>query len=260
MAEQSNYVLGRGKIYFDTFAPGTTNLTGERFIGNAPEFNLTVETESLEHFKSTEGLRIRDRNVTTQVTYSGAVTADDIQRENLAAFFLGETSTRSVSSDTGVTETFNGVKTGRTYQIGRDASNIAGLRDVTVQTVEQSGGGTSHSAGTDYEVDSTTGRITILEGGGISDGDDIDVTYDVAAYSIYETISKANVVEGAVRFISANGIGEQMDYFIPRTLIRPNGDFSLIGEEWQQVGFSLDIGKLNDSTPEVLVNGRPFTP
>lgn len=54
-----NYTLGRGKVYFARFTSG--QVPGPfRYIGNTPEFNLTIELETLDHFSSDEGIREKD--------------------------------------------------------------------------------------------------------------------------------------------------------------------------------------------------------
>ena len=87
-----NYVLGKGDVYFARFTSGEEP-GPYRFVGNTPEINLTVETESLDHVNSDEGVNQVDASVPLSVTRSGTLVMDDIQAENLALFFLGSVST-----------------------------------------------------------------------------------------------------------------------------------------------------------------------
>ena len=48
----NNYVLGRGKLYFDRFPDGTKTPTGERYFGNTPSFSMSLDSETLDHYNS----------------------------------------------------------------------------------------------------------------------------------------------------------------------------------------------------------------
>lgn len=87
-----NYTLGRGVVYIDRkLSDGTS--TGERDVGNAPEFNITFERENLEHFSSRSGVSAKDKEVTLQITPGVSFTLDEINVENLRLIFLAERET-----------------------------------------------------------------------------------------------------------------------------------------------------------------------
>lgn len=256
MAEKQNYVLGRGRLYFD-------DGKGERYIGNTPSLALSVSTESVEHYSSEEGLRNRDRNIITQINYTGSFTTDHISPENLAMLFMGDKETITQSSLSGETDTFEEVVPGRFYQLGTDDANPAGKRKVSnvTATLDPGGSGTSLEEGTDYEVSKELGRIEILEGGSVSEGDTVEITYDVDEATVEQVVSGSRQVQGALRFISANpdGAGEQRDFFMPSVSVSADGDFTLKSDQdWQQIPFSLDITQ-PDGGEAVYANGRPFT-
>ena len=61
----NNLILGRGKLFFGRFPTGTTTFDGAmKYFGNTPAVNLNVTEETLEHFDSDQGLKIKDRVVT----------------------------------------------------------------------------------------------------------------------------------------------------------------------------------------------------
>lgn len=255
--QKQNYVLGRGRLYFDD------GENGERYIGNTPEFNLSTATEFLEHFNSDEGLRNRDRNIVTQINYSGSFTTDHIGPENLAMLFMGEATTLTQTSLTGETDTFTAGVAFNWYQLGTDAANPAGKRGVSNVSISADPGGTPVSAveGTDYELDAERGRVQVLEGGAL-DGVVFEVTYDVDATSRSVVISGAKQVTGKLRFVSANpeNAGDQRDYFMPSVTLSANGDFALKAEsDWQAIPFSLEIAK-TESAEAIYADGLPYTP
>ena len=91
---EPNYVVGRGRLYFDKFKKGSNNSeSGELYFGNSPEFTLTTDSETLDHYSSEHGLREMDASVLLELTQGGNFTVDEINADNLALFFLGEKST-----------------------------------------------------------------------------------------------------------------------------------------------------------------------
>ncbi|WP_299315743.1 hypothetical protein [uncultured Halomonas sp.] len=252
--KEQNYTLGRGRLYFD-------DGSGERYIGNTPEFNLTTATETLEHYNSDQGLRNRDRNIVTQIDYSATFTTDNISPENLAMLFMGEANTLTQASLENQEDEFHEVKAWHWYQLGTDSDNPAGKRKV--EGVEVTDGDlTTYVAGTDYELDAELGRIQVLEGGAIADGSNITVSYDVAASTRSVVVSGARQVQGKMRFISANpqGAGDQRDFFMPSVTLSANGDFALKAEQdWQAIPFSVEIAR-GESAEAVYADGRAFAP
>lgn len=47
--ETNEYKIGKGKLYIDVLDTDG-NPQGERFLGNAPGFTLSVSTETIEHY------------------------------------------------------------------------------------------------------------------------------------------------------------------------------------------------------------------
>lgn len=250
-----NLTLGRGELHFAKFKPGTTVPGGERYIGNSPEFGLTIETEDLEHYNSDHGVNEMDDSIPLSTTRTGTFTSDNIGMENLALFFMGETSTVSVAAAPDQTSTFAGVEAGLTYQMGTSDASPSGARKVFNVTITAP---TTPAPveGTDYTVDLDLGRLTILPGGNL-DGQDVTVTFDVGASTFKRVTSGAQAIEGALRFISFNPKGDRIDYYMPQVSIKPNGDFALKGDEWQVLPFTISVKKLGDLAA-IYAEGRPM--
>ncbi|AOR76571.1 hypothetical protein [Novosphingobium resinovorum] len=252
-----NYTLGRGKVYFSAFRPNTQIPAGFRYLGNTPEFNLTIDNETLDHYSSDEGIRQKDRSIILETTATGSLTADDISLENLALFFFGHTSTLVQTAATAQTETITDVKPGLMYQLGRTTLNPTGVRSISNVTVEV--GATTYVVNEDYTVDLELGLITVLEGGDIVADADLEVTFDRAARSRTQVISGDQQVEGAILYVSANPEGAKMDYLLPYVKLGPNGDFALKSDEWQQLSLNIEILKPDDGRERIYVDGRPFS-
>lgn len=265
MAENvDNYTVGRGELYFARFAPGTLNATGYRYLGNTPEFSMTLESENLDHYSSDRGIREKDASVTIEVSRSLSIVADEITAANLSMFFFGQYETTTVAGGgSAVTETLTDVALNHSYPLGVDDDNPTGVLKAvfpgtggTLFKVTNSGATTTYAPVDDYVYSQDTGLITITNDGAIAEGDDIKVTYTEAAYSHTSIVSGAEPVSGALKYVTRNPIGSQFVYTLPYVTIRPNGDFNLKGDDWQSIPFSGEI--LRKGTLEaVYINGVP---
>ncbi len=236
----NNLVLGRGKVYFDRFATGTQNKTGERYLGSTSAFSISAETQELDHFSSEEGLQVKDESVTLRIDYSGALTMENMDKENTALFFFGTAEDATIAGAAGQQDALTALQ-GMFYQLGMTAAKPEGVENVTGVTVTGSGGVPTYVLDTDYTLDATLGRIQIISGGGIADDTAIEVNYDVTAQTQERIVSGSTLIQGAMRFISFNGVGGQRNFYMPKVTLRPNGEFSLKGEEWQNISFNLEI-------------------
>lgn len=263
-----NYTLGRGEIYFARFAPGTQTPVGERYIGNTPEFALTIEQEQLEHFSSDRGVREKDDSVALQVNRTGNLTTDNIVPDNVALFFFGDKSTVAEAGGA-EEETLTDVEQGLYYQLGITDERPTGAAGILSDEDSNSDAnfavytlGDSNSdaeefvRGTDYEVDFTLGRLYIIPGGGIADGTDITVEYNVRASSFERVISGSQPVEGALRYVELNPKGQNKVYYMPWVQISPNGDYALKSDEWQTIPFSIEVLK-KSGREAIYCDNRP---
>lgn len=241
MAYAPNYTLGRGKVYFARFTSGET--PGPfRYMGNSPEFSLTIESETLDHFSSDAGIREKDDSVPLEVTRSGTLVVDDIQKENVALFFFGSASVETRAAATGLEYNIT-VEPGYFYQLGLTEANRVGDRGVASVVVTGTGGTPTYVAGTDYILDADRGMIEIVDGGAITTATAVEITYNVIAMTHDRVVSGSEPVEGAMRYIEANPRGQDHDVFLPLVKITPNGDFQFKGDDWRQIPFSIEVLK-----------------
>lgn len=91
-----NYMLGKGILKFDRFdADG--NSTGLRDLGNVPAFTLQPAIESLDHYSSRAGLKVKDKTVTVQAGLTAKFTIEEYDKENLALALLGTVAGRVIN-------------------------------------------------------------------------------------------------------------------------------------------------------------------
>lgn len=249
-----NYVVGKGKLYFNPFVEGTTTLTAERYLGNTPELSTTSDEETLDHFDADSGLNVKDESVTIEKTVTGQFVTDNIDMENAAMFFGGTIEDQVITAVTGATETHN-AKLGRFVQLGINTANPTGARTITSLVITKAG--TPVVAAGNYEVDLALARVYLEP-----DAADIDAE-DPLLYTFNITGSTRTIMEGAgkeqrgaLRFISANPVGSQKDFYWPFVKLTPNGDFNLKSDEWLQMPFTFEVLKLNDTTERVYAEER----
>lgn len=251
------HTYGSGEISFAAFLASTQTPGARRYLGNTPEFTLTSEQESLDHWDVDHGIRVKDDSVVTELNQSGTVVTDNIDYDNLAMFFLGTTSTLTTASGTGAIDNIASAQFG-TYQLGVTALVPTGVRKVSSVVVTNSGGTTTYTAGTDYVVDADYGTVTLLEGGTITAGSAVKITYNVAASTRKQVIASNRTIEGALHFKSFNPVGPKIDYFMPWVKLTPNGDFSIKSDDWLTIPFSVEVLKKGDLAP-VYADGQAVT-
>lgn len=253
----NTYTLGKGKLYFDPYATGTTNTTGERYLGNCPSIEVSVESETLEHFSSEAGIQEKDEEVLLKVVRNCSITCDNMIDDNVEMFVIGAISTVSQTNTPVVDEAMT-VKQDRYYNLGTTTGNPSGVKGVSAVSVTGSGGTPTYTLTTDYTVDAAMGRIYIVSGGGIADDTAIEVDYTPNTNS-RTRIATASLssVEGALRFVADNPKGTNRDIFAPKVQLKPTGSFQLIGEEWMSLGFGIEFLKKDTNTEALYIDGRP---
>ncbi len=259
--QDKQYILGRGRVHFGRMLPGTKTVEkGRQFLGNCPSFSTTSSTDTLDHFSSTGGLRIKDASVDLQVNRTGTMTCDNMDKSNIALFFSGTEGIVTQVSATSQTETRKLFK-GYRYQIGATPSNPIGFRNLSNFKISTTGGTpVDVAAAGNYTVDLQRGIVTILDNAaGITDGTSYTLSYDVGASSYERVIASNESVFGELYFEADNAVGKNLDYFLPYVKLSPNGDLNLIGDEWQQAGFNFEILQLDGVTAPLYISGQPVT-
>jgi len=87
--DEMNYVVGRGRLFFGQFKTGTRVARGQLYFGNTPALSLSQSEDTLEHYSSEGGVRVKDASVSLQNDSSGSFQCDNISLPNLALWFRG---------------------------------------------------------------------------------------------------------------------------------------------------------------------------
>lgn len=260
LPDTGDYNLGRGKV---SFAPiiAATGLPGEfRDLGNAPEFSMTVETETLEHTSSRGGLKVVDKEVVISLKASISLILDEINFQNLAIFMAGTSGTISnndvvvgiaASVSTLLTTIANPVKKGYWYDLRKtDGTRMYDI-DPTKLTVSKNDTDdavtiTALTQGTDYTVDAKMGRIFIPSTSSIVPASTPVILFALAgdagaAATVDQTVGLTQTtIRGVLKFIAENPANgdKQTEHQFNAISLKADGDFSLIGDEYSQMGFT----------------------
>ena len=257
------YKLGRGEVHFSKLDSVTKVFGPYRYLGNTPEFNINIESDSLDHYSSDHGVGEKDASVPTTMNRTASLVADEIVAENIAMYLFGDVQTISVSAmGSAQVDTITGVKLGYGYPLGlSDSDGVGALKVIfpgtggTLFKVTDSTVTTTYVAGTDYIFDQKSMLVTPLKGGAITSGQTIKINFAEAAYTTEQISSGSNPVEGRIRYVEDNPMGSDLIWNLPYVVVRPNGDFALKAEsDWQALPFDIEILK-NASLPAILCNG-----
>lgn len=260
-----NYVIGKGRLYFDSFAPGTKVGTGERYLGNTPELSQSLSQDSLDHVDSDQGLNIKDETIVVKNDLKLSFKTDNINAPNIAMFFGGDMSKLAVVAAPGVINDDLTVKRGLNYQLGVDSTTPHGTRKITNVTMSKVTPGALPAdpptltpiatlAG-NVEIDLERARFYVeIDAPNIADDDVLRVTYDQEGYTNEIVIAKGQQIRGALRFLADNPHGKNRDYFWPYATITSNGDYALKGDSWQEMSFTAEVLKKDGSTERAYID------
>lgn len=254
--ETNQYLIPRGRVYFDPYDANEA-LTGEIALGNCPGITVNISSDKSEHYSSESGLREKDGAWVIQVNRTGSVTCDNFSPKN-AALWLSGTYEAKTQAAVAVTGEARAVIPGRQYQLGATSSNPLGVRNVTAVTVKNAAEDTTYVAGTDYNVDLETGRVQIIEDGGIAAGT-VHFGYTPVA-AAFESVKSGAVAElqGALRVVSSNAAGGDRDWYLPKVTLAPEGDLALIADGTDPVQMTFGLEVLKPANAEAIyVDGRP---
>jgi len=256
MSTTRDYTLGKGKMLFKK--------DGEdyyRDLGNAPALTLNVTIDKLEHFSSREGVSKKDLEVITQLTVGGSFTLDEANGDNLSMFIMStgavaddQAADTAVSFDDGnagadVTVKALGSWIPLYLATGERAINLSNLTVTDDET-----GPNTYIAGIEgvghYQVDLTAGLLWINAdqttpsdpgGGNIAVDDILLVAGDHAVQARSASDGGTlTTLKGNVLFVGAPPQGRILDV-TGYCSLTPNGDWSLIGDDWMQYTFDIEF-------------------
>lgn len=225
--DAQNLYLGRGAFYFDRFLAGTTTPTGERHVGNVSKIELVTTDDVKEAYQNMTSSAGLYATVNARRKVELKVTGDEYSLENIALILMGDTGKLAQTGSSVTDETVTAsAKQGRYY-----ATDYRKISAVTVKGGVS--GATAKVLNTDYTVDAVSGRIYVVPGGGIADGDIIKVSYTYATISL--DVVKAGTqskIAGYVRFVGDPAAGPTYELECWNAQFNPDGPLALIQDDY----------------------------
>lgn len=236
-------VLGKGKVFFNLFAPGTKAGIGERYLGNTPGFALTMKEDSVERKGVHNGVKHLADVYAVSRELNAKVICDQMSQENLSLWF-GSTSLKEAVAATGggpvISETIVVVQ-GYSYQLGT-SSHPLGHRNLTNIVFKIAG--TPITQLGNVTMDATAGRFDVLVGApNIPSDTSLTIEYKTSGYT-RQSAQDQRELKGAVRYIADNPYGKNTDMFFPFVSMRPDGALDMKTADWQRVQFDMSVMKL----------------
>lgn len=233
-----NYTIGGSRFDFNELLDATTTpkkYNGFVGLGNVVESPFTQELTELEHFTAKTGSRARDRLLTTEIKPSFTLTLDELNAQNIA-YLLRSSKPTDVAAGTAVAVTDEPMRLNGTEV--RSLKNGINQAAIVVKSWD---GLTTHVVNVDYTiVDFLTmpntrviKGIKRIAGAGITDGDDVKVsyTYDSLAHKLIVPSSKVEL-KGQIRVALVSDTGNEMWFRHDKCILTPEGDLSLNAEDW----------------------------
>lgn len=81
------YTLGKGILYIAEWVGETPPNSGDYTdVGNSPKFDVTVTEDTLEHYSSRSGTKVKDKSVIVETGYTLAFQLEEMSVNNLKTF------------------------------------------------------------------------------------------------------------------------------------------------------------------------------
>jgi len=210
-------------------------------VGNMPELQLKITSETTDHYESKTGFRAKDAVLRKQtgVTISGAL--EEVTKENLAMIMSGKTS--DVAEKTITDQSIGAVQAGAMIDLG--------LRNLSA--VVFTGPGATAITADKYALDPVFGTVTFNEA-------ITDVKWSGTAGAVTRTSIADNLGQEYRLFFKGIDTfgGDKVAVTLWRVQMSPETEFDLINEDFGSYSFEgeclADIQKAND--PELSIFGH----
>jgi len=262
------YVIGKGRLYFNAFPPGSKIGIGERYLGNSPELSSSTAVDTLDHIDADQGLNVKDESITISNDLTGSFKLDSIETANVAMWFGGDIENSVILAATLLVSPDVIVRRGMWYQLGVSDDMPQGTRRVTnvkISTVAPGATPSDPAVVTaltpeqllaNVEIDLERARVYVeLDAPDIADNTVLRFGYDQEGVTREIIIGKGDEIRGQMRFVANNAHGPDKDYFWPYVKVTSNGDYALKGDTWQEMTFDYEVLKLDAKTERVYIDG-----
>ena len=228
MSTTTQAFIGKGSIYLEEIG-GNMGLLP---FGNCPELTLTFAEDKKEMVDSEGAGGGTVASVSRISGVTGSISALSISKENVALALRGLISNESV---TAVTDEAKVVYVGAFVEFDK-------VPDTTTIVIKNEAADVTFVAGEDYEIKSS--GVVILEGGDISSGDSVKISYTPIGAVVIESLATA-AKEYRMVFDGLNEAdsGNPVELACHKVKFSPAQALSLISDDFATLPLSFDVLK-----------------
>lgn len=212
-------------------------------VGDLDGHKRTLTRSGADVTVAEKGFRRKVRNLTAEVGWEYEFKLNEqfgVVNELALAGTKGADVTQALVAPPSGTATFNAVKQGRSYLIGK----------YNLNTVVVSVSATPKVVDVDYTIDLGSGEIYIIPGGGIADNDNVGVTFGNALVVLesYTSLDRANMQSGLV---TLHEFDQHESAGVPFRVTTFNGQY------WIEGGEDHDGKKPAQQTLKIIAIDKP---
>lgn len=232
MANKPDLISLQGELFLAKMVNGQPSALLP--IGNTPELQLKITSDSTDHFESKTGMRAKDAVLRKQTGVSVSGTLEEVTKENLAMVLSGKT--LEIPADTIAETALGTVKIGEMIDLG-----IRNLSDVAFK-----GPADAEITADKYTLDAVFGTVIFNEAV-------TDVKWSGKSGAITRTTVATNLGEEYRFFFKGVDTyqGDKIAVTLWRLELSPETEFDLIHEDFASYSFEgeclADISKAMDS-------------
>jgi hypothetical protein len=223
----ANILCGTGEVWFNRQNNDGT-YAGFRHLGNVSKLDITPTVTVIEKKSSMNATRAIIARAVTEAKMELAMILDEFDKNNVALALLGSVAAYTQAINAAIVDTALGNAEG-------DFALDTGLKKIVVSAVKHSG--TPLVLGTDYTVDSDSGLITVIKGGGITDGWALTWSGSnpaIASYSV-NGLTEGKIT-GALRYRSSTDqVGPRMLVDVYNLSLSPDSALALLGDTFAEI-------------------------
>ena len=221
----SDSFLGSGRVFIDRLSDAGVP-TGLKIAGACTKFEINTESELKEQLS-----KGRDDygQVLTSVTLPGksniSLTLNQLDADNLAMAFLGSKTQDNQASGTVTSEAV-------TAHLGY-YSDLA-FESVSAVVVKDETDTTTYNVDDDYTVDTRLGMIYAVDGGAISEGDVLHISYDYAAVTKEKIVGADSPILRASLILDGKNMvnGRNVRVIVPLARLKPSTAVDFLSDDF----------------------------
>ena len=238
-----NLQLQGGAIYLEEYA--TDGSLGDKFYpGTTDVVSFNTELEKIDHNDTEDEEQVLDGEDVVKRNMSIAFTTADINNTFNKMAYLASEVALTQSAVTGEAVTIASALAGKVEDFG--------FMDITTLAVTDVTDATTYVDGTDYTYDRKWGTFIILDGGSITDADEIHVTFDADAITdgVSLTSFATDKVEYRMTYQGRSSKGRNEKHVFEKVSIAMEGDRTLKSGEkaYTLINFTGAVLKANGKT------------